>query len=87
MGIECLLAGSAVDCTAWINPSIPATVPATIVTTWFSSDPSMGTFFGGDGMVTAPARFVPSRRGEVAGVLHPQASSSFVCRDASERSR
>jgi hypothetical protein len=72
MGIECLLVGSAVECTAWINPSIPPTVPATIVTTWFSSDPSLGAFAGGDGTVTAPARFVPSRRGEVALWAHTE---------------
>ncbi len=72
MGIECLLVGSEVDCIAWISPPVPPTVPASNVTTWFSSDPSMGSFIGGDGTATAPARFVPSRRGEVSLWAHSE---------------
>jgi len=84
LGSRCDVVASAVDCIAYLNGV--ASPVSSFVLTWSSSDPSIGTFTGGIGTATAPARLVPSRRGEVTLWAHAEfqvqgrnyASDSFL---------
>jgi hypothetical protein len=68
--IQCLPAGRDLACASVVYPtSAPVT---SNVTTWLSSDRSMGSFGGGDGTPLVPIRFVPARRGEVTLWAHAE---------------